>query len=226
MSKLPIKFQKIKINDNFKGERVQYLVSINDKTSYWVQTSICERDELVKLRDELNNLLSECTTSEILKINEEKASIIDKFHLNEKLCLTCKFKMQACIECVFTLQSPIERLLFLSMKENNIYFKTQYGINWKGQHVATFDRSFDDPNYNFKGVLTVVDFYIESHGKKLCVYTDGHTYHERTEDQAIHDRTIDRKLQELNFKVLRYTGKEVNESIDKVIKEINQWLTI
>ena len=49
--------------------------------------------------------------------------------------------------------------------------------------------------------------------RKLCVYTDGHTYHERTEEQAQRDKRIDRKLQELGFQVLRYTGKEVNDTI-------------
>ncbi|MDB9755820.1 endonuclease domain-containing protein [Winogradskyella sp.] len=59
---------------------------------------------------------------------------------------------------------------------------------------------------------------------KLCVYTDGHTYHERTEEQAQRDKRIDRKLQELGFQALRYTGKDVNENTDIIVKEIKKWI--
>ena len=69
-----------------------------------------------------------------------------------------------------------------------------------------------------------MDFFIENKQTKLCVYTDGHSYHERTEDQAKRDRNIDRKLQELGFQVLRYTGKEVNENPLKIINEIQKWI--
>jgi len=72
--------------------------------------------------------------------------------------------------------------------------------------------------------LTIPDFYIQKGSNKLCIYTDGHTYHERTEDQAKRDRNIDRKLQDLGFTVLRYTGKEVNESMEHIIKEIKKWI--
>jgi len=43
------------------------------------------------------------------------------------------------------------------------------------------------------------DFYIEKRNVKLCIYTYGHTYHERTEEQVQRDKRIDRKLQELGF---------------------------
>lgn len=64
----------------------------------------------------------------------------------------------------------------------------------------------------------------EKRGIKLCVYTDGHSYHERTEEQAQRDRNIDRKLQELGYQVLRYTGKDIHEKMDKIINEIKNWL--
>ncbi len=66
--------------------------------------------------------------------------------------------------------------------------------------------------------------YIDKRGKRLCIYTDGHTYHERTQYQAQRDRNIDRTLQELGYQVLRYTGKEINENIDKVVGDIKKWI--
>jgi len=74
----------------------------------------------------------------------------------------------------------------------------------------------------YTDLLTQPDFYFPNGNKPICVYTDGHTYHERTEDQAKRDRSIDRKLQELGFVVLRFTGKEVNESLAMVINQISK----
>ena len=69
-------------------------------------------------------------------------------------------------------------------------------------------------------ILTVPDFFISHGDKKVCIYTDGHTYHERTEDQAMRDRNIDRELQNFGYIVLRFTGKEVREKIDNVLADI------
>jgi very-short-patch-repair endonuclease len=71
--------------------------------------------------------------------------------------------------------------------------------------------------------MTIADFYIERGNNKLCVYADGHTYHERTEEQASHDKNIDRKLQEFGYRVMRFTGKEINDNIDSIIKDIKAW---
>lgn len=105
-----------------------------------------------------------------------------------------------------------------------IYLQSQYPLNRRGEHISIEGKTFEDSQNNFKEVLTVVDFYIEKRNVRLCVYTDGHTYHERTEEQAMRDKKIDRKLPEFGFVVLRYTGKEVNENMDKIIYDIKKWL--
>jgi very-short-patch-repair endonuclease len=70
--------------------------------------------------------------------------------------------------------------------------------------------------------MTIPDFYIEIGNKKICIYADGHTYHERTEEQALRDRNIDRELQNLGFIVLRFTGKEIRERMENVIETIKK----
>jgi hypothetical protein len=125
---------------------------------------------------------------------------------------------------LFVLQSPLERQLYLELSKSYLKFETQYPLNWYGQNISIEGKTFGDSQNNFKEVLTVVDFYIEKKDTKLCVYTDGHTFHERTEEQAQRDRNIDRKLQELGFQVLRYTGKDVKENSEKIINEIKKWI--
>jgi hypothetical protein len=224
MAKLPISFQKLKTTDIKDNVIVNYLVTITEKGSYWGKTAIVDRKEIVRLRDELEEILLDSTTSEILKVSEDKALKIDTAHKNDLLCKSCEYKMtNNCVTCLFELQSPLERKLFIELRRANIYFYAQYGLNRNGESVYVKDKSYDHPTDNFKEVLTIVDFYIEKQGTKLCVYTDGHTYHERTEEQAQHDRNIDRKLQELGFQVLRYTGKDVHERPDKIIGDIKNW---
>jgi len=225
MARLPITFQKIKTKNRDNKDSVSYLVTVSDKTTYWDKTSLVNREELLKLRNELDQILSDITTAELLNVNDEQANFIDECHRKLDLCQDCSYKMtHSCVTCLFTLDSPLERKLFLELKKENIKFIPQYGLDWSGYEIPLEGKSYSHPTNNFKNVLTVVDFYIEKRGVKLAVYTDGHTYHERTEDQATHDRTIDRTLQSLGYTVLRYTGKEVNEDCSKIIDGIKKFL--
>lgn len=54
-----------------------------------------------------------------------------------------------------------------------------------------------------------VDFAFEGEGVKVVVELDGHEFHERTAEQATKDKSRDRRLQELGWKVIRFTGREV-----------------
>lgn len=233
MAKIPLSIKKINVKlgrntvdvGNEIGENVNYLVTLSEKNDTWQRSILAERKDLIQLRDEINYWLEQSTTSEILKISNEKGKIVDDHYLTDELCQDCSFKLtHNCKSCLFELQSPLERKLFLELSKARINFQIQYGLNWQGGNISIQGKTFINPMNNFKEVLTVVDFYIEKRGTKLCVYTDGHSYHERTEEQATRDRNIDRKLQELGFQVLRYTGKEVNENIFKIVKDIQKWL--
>lgn len=226
MAKLPIHVKKVKIKNHLSGaDDVKYLVVVSDRGTYWEQTAIVERSDLLRFKNELEALLAESNTAEILKLTEEQAAVIDKAHATDPLCKDCTFKMtDNCKTCLFEMQSPLERKLFLEFRKEGIYFQPQYALNWQGQNISIAGKEYHSPDNNFKEVLTVVDFYIEKRNLRLCVYTDGHTYHERTEEQATRDRNIDRTLQELGFLVLRFTGKEINEQIDKVVGKVKSWL--
>ena len=233
MARLPINIEKIKVTENLssrgpvneKIEVAKYLVILYEKNDNWQKTLICEREDLIKLRDEINSLIENTSTAEILRISNEKAKIIDEYYAKDALCQNCELKLTFnCSTCLFILQSPLERKLFVELSKTKIRFLTQYPLNWIGENISILGKSFENAANNFKEVLTVVDFYIEKRQTKLCVYTDGHTYHERTEEQAQHDRNIDRKLQELGFQVLRYTGKDVNENVGKIISDIQKWV--
>ncbi|MFC0875564.1 endonuclease domain-containing protein [Saccharicrinis sp. FJH2] len=226
---IPINFEKIKREKNpYQSkdvfEVVDFLVTITEKGQKWDKSYIADIEELKRLRDELNEILDSLNTSEVLSIYAERAKKIDDHNQNDGICSDCEMKQSKdCIKCLFELQSPLERKLFKELKRNRIYFQVQYALDWNGNSIDVSNKSYSDPINNFKNVLTVADFYITKRGEKLCVYTDGHTYHERTEEQAQRDRNIDRKLQELGYRVLRYTGKEVNDKMEQIITEIKKW---
>lgn len=57
----------------------------------------------------------------------------------------------------------------------------------------------------------LVRFWRHSQNKweYIVVECDGHDFHERTKEQATHDKKRDRDLTELGYKVLRFTGSEI-----------------
>lgn len=62
---------------------------------------------------------------------------------------------------------------------------------------------------------------------KIAIECDGHDFHERTKQQAAHDRAKDRFLQGEGLTVLRFTGSEIwagpNKCGWQVLDHIRQW---
>jgi very-short-patch-repair endonuclease len=55
---------------------------------------------------------------------------------------------------------------------------------------------------------------------EIVVECDGHEWHERTKRQAARDKSRDRALQSLGYKVFRFTGSEINEAPLRCAMEI------
>ncbi len=65
-----------------------------------------------------------------------------------------------------------------------------------------------------------LDFAIVSRLGRIVVECDEHDFHERTKEQAKHDRQRDRALQLLGWKVLRFTGSEIYADAHECVAEI------
>ena len=95
--------------------------------------------------------------------------------------------------------TPIEQVVMYALHatrqwEPDLYIKPQYKV---GKYTADF----------------MVEF--GSRGEKPTQYIiecDGHDFHERTKEQAQHDKERDRHMQSLGFKVYRFTGSEIWKS--------------
>ena len=62
---------------------------------------------------------------------------------------------------------------------------------------------------------------------KIAIECDGHDFHERTKEQAAHDRARDRFLQGEGLTVLRFTGSEIWRSAEacrnEIIAHVKRW---
>lgn len=63
--------------------------------------------------------------------------------------------------------------------------------------------------------------------RTVLVECDGHDFHERTKEQAAHDRKRDRLLQSVGYRVLRFTGSEIYRDVlgcvDEVMNLFENW---
>lgn len=223
MAKIPIAVNRIlkevySFTNRTQEERLteEFLIEILEKNQKWNLTYSTNRKELTRLRNEINSALGFNEIVKRFKCSIEEAEKIADYHESEKICDGCNQKNLICFDCIHTCQSPLEQRLFVALKNENINSELQRRIRKDGTGYSK------DIPVDRTSILTLPDFYIESLNKKLCIYADGHTYHERTEQQALRDRNIDRELQNLGFIVLRFTGKEIRETIDKVVNTIKK----
>ncbi|KAF0203407.1 MAG: hypothetical protein FD170_1126 [Bacteroidetes bacterium] len=187
------------------------------KLDNWELSRNVSETALKELQEEINNATGLTKISETFNCTGEESRKIKDFwdsRSNWQLCKACKFKWKECYNCIIKCESPLERDLLLELRKNNIEPILQRRFNKDGSFYE-FPKSID-----FDNILTIPDFYIEGGKTKLCVYADGHTYHERTENQALRDRNIDRELQRIGFKVLRYTGHEIRKNCSLVVENI------
>lgn len=76
-----------------------------------------------------------------------------------------------------------------------------------------------------------VDFVFHQKGEMggtrgLVVECDGHDFHERTKEQAIADRSRDRRLQELGYTVYRFTGSEIYNDPMRCATQVLAWVEV
>lgn len=61
---------------------------------------------------------------------------------------------------------------------------------------------------------------VPTSGPGIVVEADGHAFHERTPEQAAHDRSRDRWMTSQGYRVLRFTGTEINRAAARCAIEI------
>lgn len=196
----------------------EYKISISFEG--WDLNRIVSSKAIADLQKEINEATGITKIIEVFQCSGEEARRIKDFWemKSTKYWCTkdCSFKWKECYSCAIMCQSPLERDLLLELRKNDFNPILQRRINKDGSFYE-FPKNID-----FDNILTIPDFYIETPQTKLCIFADGHSYHERTQHQALRDRNIDRELQRIGYKVLRYTGLEIRNDCSQVVENIKK----
>lgn len=72
-------------------------------------------------------------------------------------------------------------------------------------------------NYRIDFLMTTRD--LEGNIGSLAVECDGHDFHERTKEQAAHDRSRDRAILLAGLRVIRFTGSEIHRDLFQCAEE-------
>lgn len=107
--------------------------------------------------------------------------------------------------------TPIEKLMYAILKRVADEFYSGYG------RVLELGISCQRQIGQYK-----VDFLVTAtfSDDKIIIECDGHDFHEKTKEQAKHDKERDRYLTSQGYKILRYTGSEIYNDFIKIEKEL------
>lgn len=128
-------------------------------------------------------------------------------------------------------KSPIQRVLAAAMvtvihedlSYDSIFLREDEEVWAKNKRIH--------PNQIWTGIYPqskvgpyTADFLVimpTDHGPKyLVIECDGHNYHERTKEQAAHDRKRDRWMASNGITVIRFTGSEIWEDPEGCVEDI------
>lgn len=113
------------------------------------------------------------------------------------------------METCFT---PIEELLWEEFRK-----QLSYKITPQAQ-IGRYRVDFlIDVNSGISGLKHATD--------NVVVECDGHEFHEKTQAQAIRDKTRDRELQRLGYSVIRFSGSEIWKDAKKCADFVNHFIS-
>lgn len=104
----------------------------------------------------------------------------------------------------YNLESPIETIMYYLLSlVDGIVFSPQVEI---GKYKVDF--------------CITIPIYDSNEDKKIIVECDGHEFHEKTKEQAQHDKERDRFLQAEGYPIYRFTGSEIYRNPLKIYFEL------
>lgn len=113
--------------------------------------------------------------------------------------------------------SPIEKLMYAILTRVADSFYECY--NHSFELGISCQRQIGQYRVDFLVTATFSD-------DKIVIECDGHDFHEKTKEQAKHDKERDRYLTSQGYKILRYTGSEIYNDFVKIEKELSNLLDV
>lgn len=135
-----------------------------------------------------------------------------------------------------SISSPIELVLLAAMvADHDLYALDTWWFMTAGKSLEDIEKLRADVGMRPEDGIFVwpqaaigryrVDFLLSCHfwgrSQSFIVECDGHDYHERTKEQAAHDKARDRWFTSRGYKMLRFTGSEIWADATNCVAEIN-----
>jgi very-short-patch-repair endonuclease len=121
-------------------------------------------------------------------------------------------------DCFQKCGSPIEELFLAQCvcSGNFQWSRTDDSLvgSWEDLEPLSLFQQFIEGRYRIDFAITTAS------GPRVAIELDGHDWHERNKQQAERDKSRDRRLQELGWKVLRFTGSEVWRDATDCVNEV------
>ena len=114
----------------------------------------------------------------------------------------------------FGVASPIEQLFVMEWHYQQM--EERYGVKLQPQKKLSTDIGEFD-----------IDFVIDlrkSGSLPLAIELDGHEFHEKTKAQAAWDRRRERSITRSGYLVIRFTGHEIFQNLEKCVHEVGALL--
>jgi very-short-patch-repair endonuclease len=111
-------------------------------------------------------------------------------------------------------QSPLEQAFLIGLAVDT----GRSFLNWNDlTNPDIFDCQYSVDKYR-------IDFVIQSKKPefKIAIEVDGHTYHEKTVEQAVGDRSRDRHLTRAGWLVVRFHSNEIRNGLSHCVFELGQ----
>lgn len=113
--------------------------------------------------------------------------------------------------------TPIEKVMYAILSRISYNFMQDYLQDFN-IYIQT-QQKIDNYTVDF---LVTSDFSNE----KIIIECDGHDFHEKTKEQAQHDKERDRFLTSKGYIILRYTGSEIYNNFCGIELELSKLLDV
>lgn len=134
--------------------------------------------------------------------------------IDDALFVVRKFRMDRWETARGLCESPIEELFLSAVFASAI--DSSFGANIYGSAYHDDFEFFEGTHVwpqakvgNYRLDFLIIRVSAKGDKTFVAVECDGHDFHEKTKEQAAHDKMRDRYLTGLGIKVLRFTGSEI-----------------
>ena len=112
--------------------------------------------------------------------------------------------------------SPIELFVLQGLYLKNIFPEIQMCFYKNGEIFPNYYKMQESEYWiGQEQLITSADFYFPD--KKVAIFCDGKEFHNSEKDKI-----INKKLNDIDINVLRFTGKEINDNLSKVLDTIEK----